>query len=333
MSINSSEVVIESIEVVVHSGTNGVHANGGVESLLGSIEESASDALLLVGSGSGERELGTLVLVEIVHCGGGKWITLVEVEDGVGSIPSMELSDISNKVLEAIELSVNSSEVIIKGVKVVVHSSSDGVHANSRVKSLLGSIEESASDALLLIGSGSSERELGTLVLVEIIHCGGGEWITLVEIKDGVGSIPSMELSDICNKVLEAKVSVNSSEVIIKGVKVVIHSSSDGIHTFGGIESLLGSVKESASDFLLLIGSGSSERELGTLVFVEILNPRGFEWIAICEVEDGVGTILSVEFIDFSFEVGQNKILISCKVLQSVSELPVSACSWVDHFY
>ena len=231
-------------------------------------------------------------------------------------------------------MSINSSEVVIESIEVVVHSGTNGVHANGGVESLLGSIEESASDALLLVGSGSGERELGTLVLVEIVHCGGGKWITLVEVEDGVGSIPSMELSDICNKVLEAiELSVNSSEVIIKGIKVVVHGGSNSVHTFSGVESLLGSVKESTGDALLLIGSGSGERELGTLVLVEILNLRGFEWIAICEVEDGVGTILSVELIDFSFEVGQNKILISCKVLQSVSELPVSACSWVDHFY
>ena len=98
MSTNSIELVVESIKVVVHCGTDGVHSFSFIESLLRSIEELTGDTLLLVSRGTIELKIGTLVLVEIIHASGGKWITFAEIKDRVGTFFSVVFFDISVQV-------------------------------------------------------------------------------------------------------------------------------------------------------------------------------------------------------------------------------------------
>ena len=81
MSINGPELVIEGIEVVVHSYTDGVHALGFSESSLRSVEELTGDTLLLVRGGTIEQKIGSLVLVEVSHSSGGQRITFAEIKD------------------------------------------------------------------------------------------------------------------------------------------------------------------------------------------------------------------------------------------------------------
>ena len=217
LSTNSIELVVESIKVVVHCGTDGVKAFGCTESLLRSIEEPTGDTLLLVSGGLIELKIGSLVLVEISHASGGKWITFTVVKDRVGTFLSVILFHIRFKVnkswpfiahdkceiLHAAPLSINSIELVIEGIEVVVHSDTDGVHALGFSESSLRSVEELTGDTLLLVRGGTIEQKIGSPVLVEISHTSGGQRITLAEIKDRVGSLLSMVLLHISVQVLE----------------------------------------------------------------------------------------------------------------------------------
>ena len=90
--------------MVVHSDTDGVHALGFSESSLRSVEELTGDTLLLVSGGTIEQKIGSLILVEVSHSGGGQRITFAEIKDRVGSLPSVVLLHISVQVLEVHKL-------------------------------------------------------------------------------------------------------------------------------------------------------------------------------------------------------------------------------------
>ena len=85
----------------------------------------------------------------------------------------------------------------------VVHSDTDGVHALGFSESSLRSVEELTGDTLLLVRGGTIEQKIGSLVLVEVSHSSGGQRITFAEIKDRVGSLPSVVLLHISVQVLE----------------------------------------------------------------------------------------------------------------------------------
>ena len=213
-------MIIKSIKVVVHSDAFAIHANGRVESLLGSVEELSGDAHLLLSGSTVERESGTCGFVEVIHGGGGERITLAEVEDGVGSGLSVVFSDIGvevdkpNKsgslwnieVLKATPLSVNSFELIVEGIEMVVHGGTDSVHTHGGVESLLRSIQELAGNTLLLVSGGFVESKSSSLIFVEVIHGGGGERITFAEVENRVGSGLSMVLIHVRGEVCEAHV-------------------------------------------------------------------------------------------------------------------------------
>ena len=120
MSINGPELVIEGIEVVVHSDTDGVHALGFSESSLRSVEELNGDTLLLVRGGTIEQKIGSLVLVEISHTSGGQRITLAEIKDRVGSLLSMVLLHISVQVLEVHKLTWSGHVLFVILIKLSV---------------------------------------------------------------------------------------------------------------------------------------------------------------------------------------------------------------------
>ena len=108
------------------------------------------------------------------------------------------------KILQAAPLSINSLELVVEGIEVVVHGGPDSVHALGITESLLGSFEEFAGDTLLLVSSSSVEVKVGSLVLVEVGDGGGGQRIALAEVKDRVRSGLSVVLLHISVEVVEA---------------------------------------------------------------------------------------------------------------------------------
>ena len=187
---------------------------------------------------------------------------------------------------------------------------------------------------MLLVSGGAVEAKSSSLVLVKVSHSSGAQRITFAEVKDGVRSRLSVVLLDISVKVnkfivsfinrfphdssvvlrikiLQSPLSINSLELVVQGIEMVVHGGTDSVHTLalGGIESLLRSIEELAGNTLLLVSGSTIEVKVGSLILVEVGNRGGGQRIALAEVKDRVGSGLSVVLLHIRFEVGKGHVL------------------------